>query len=52
MESVAVMVIGNFPVCVGVPDNVSPVNVIPAGSLPDCENVTKPMPPVCVKLWL
>ena len=50
--SVAVMEMGKLPVCVGVPESVAPVNVMPVGSLPDWPKVTVPIPPVCENVWL
>ena len=40
----AVTVIGNDPVWVGVPDSTPPENVMPDGSAPDSANVTVPTP--------
>ncbi len=52
--SVALTVIGKEPVCVGVPESVPfAASVRPAGSVPEARlNVTAPMPPVCVNVWL
>ncbi len=49
-ESVTVTVIGKLPVSVGVPESVSIEKLIPFGSAPVSENVTEPMPPVCVNV--
>src|SRR5258708_30556643 len=53
-ESVALTVIENVPVCVGVPESVplaaseSPIGSEPLAS----ENVVAPTPPLWVKFWL
>jgi hypothetical protein len=52
LESVAVIVIGKLPLCVGVPDSVAPEKFIPFGSAPDKLNVVEPIPPLCVNVWL
>jgi hypothetical protein len=46
LESVAVIVMLNMPVCVGLPDSTPLVKVIPVGSVPDSLNVTVPIAPV------
>ena len=52
-ESVALTVIGNVPVCVGVPLSTPALeSVIPVGSVLTVPNVVAPMPPDCVKVWL
>ena len=53
-ESVALTVIGNVPVCVGVPESAPfAASVRPVGSVPlASENVVVPMPPLCVKVSL
>src|SRR5260221_958477 len=49
LESVATTVIGNVPVCVGVPESVpSAASVMPGGNVLQGWNVTAPMPPLCV----
>ncbi len=51
--SVAVTVIGNEPVCVGVPESVPFVaSVRPAGSVLEVVNVAVPIAPVWVNVWL
>ena len=52
--SVTLTVIGNVPVCVGVPESVPFVaSVRPAGSvLAVSVNVAAPIAPLCVKVWL
>lgn len=52
MESVAVIVIGKLPVCVGVPESVAPESVRPDGSAPVTVKLMIPMPPLCVKVWV
>ena len=49
LESVAVTVIGELPVCVGVPDSVPEAKAMPEGSVPVSDQVIAPTPPVCVK---
>ena len=53
-ESVAVTVIENVPVCVGVPESVPlAASESPVGSVPlAMENVVVPTPPLSVKVWL
>ena len=53
-ESVTVTVIGNVPVCVGVPESTPlEARVRPVGSVPLLSvNVAVPIAPVCVKVWL
>src|SRR5437763_1726436 len=52
--SVAVTTIGNEPVCVVVPERtpVEALRAMPPGSAPLSDQVTVPMPPDCVKVWL
>ncbi len=50
LESVAVIVIGKLPVCVGVPESIAPEKLNPVGSVPVKANVVVPMPPVCVNV--
>ena len=52
LASVAVIVIGKLPVCVGVPDStpVAVSSVSPVGSVPVSDQVMVPMPLVCVKV--
>jgi hypothetical protein len=50
LASVALTVIGKFPVCVGVPERTPALKVIPAGSVPKCANVTMPRAPGAVKV--
>ena len=53
LPSVTVTVIGNEPVCVGVPESVPlAASVRPAGSVLAVVNVAPPMAPVCVNVWL
>lgn len=48
--SVAFTVMGNEPVCVGVPDNVPfEASVKPVGNVLEVLNVVVPMPPLCMK---
>ena len=51
--SVAVTTIGKLPVWLVVPER-TPVleSVMPVGSVLDVENVTVPLPPDCVNVWL
>src|SRR5437763_14472991 len=54
LESVALTVMVNVPVCVGVPESTPLLpSVRPAGSEPlASENVVVPMPPLCVNVSL
>lgn len=52
MESVAVTVTGKLPSCVGVPENVAPMKLIPFGKAPVKLYEVEPTPPVCVKVKL
>ena len=54
LPSVTLTVIGNVPVCVGVPESVPfAASVRPAGSVPLASvNVVAPMAPLCVNVWL
>ena len=53
LESVALTVSGNEPLCSGVPDN-TPVaeSVMPLGNVLIVVKLVVPMPPVCVKVSL
>ena len=42
--------IGNVPVCVGVPERVSVTKVIPLGRAPTFWNVYRPVPPEAVNV--
>ena len=52
LASVAVMVMGKLPVCVGVPERtpVLVLSVTPVGSVPVTDQVMVPMPLVCVNV--
>jgi len=47
---VAVTEIGKPPACVGVPESVSPENIIPVGSVPERLNVYGATPPDAAKV--
>ena len=49
-ESVAVTVIGNLPVWVGVPLRTPAKKVMPVGNAPLSENAVVPTPPVSVNV--
>src|SRR5262245_40371055 len=52
LPSLALIVIGKLPVCVGVPDStpVDVLSVMPVGNVPVTDQVTVPMAPVCVNV--
>ena len=53
LPSVTLTVIGNEPVCVGVPERTPPVEREAGGQRAAVEReVLAPMAPVCVKVWL
>ena len=52
LTSIAVMVIGKLPGCVGMPESVALLSVNPLGKVPVTENVYGALAPLAVKVSL